>query len=192
MRHDGRVPLGFASTKGSLLVATPPLEDPNFHHTVVFMLEHNEEGAVGVVLNRPGGDEAFEELPGWEGVATPPAVIFYGGPVETDGYVAVAKVDQPNIDAWSPLDESLGTVDLSRLPEHVADRFDAVRIFRGYSGWSGGQLDQELALGGWIVVPSEPEDVFSDSPDSLWRDVLRRQGGRLAWIANAPDDLSAN
>ena len=186
------VPLGFSSTKGQLLVAAPPLDDPNFHHTVVFMLEHNDDGAVGVVLNRPGGGDEFVELPGWEDVATPPAVIFYGGPVETDGFVAVAKVQEPDESAWSPLSESLGTVDLTRLPEHVAERFEAVRIFRGYSGWSSGQLDQELAMGGWIVVPSEPDDVFSEQPASLWREVLRRQGGRLAWIANAPDDLSAN
>lgn len=188
----GAVTFDHGSTKGQLLIAAPPLDDPNFHHTVVFVLEHTEEGAVGVVLNRPGDEDDFDELPGWEDVATPPAVIFYGGPVEPDGFVAVAKAREPNEDAWSPLNETLGTVDLARHPEAVADRFDAVRIFRGYSGWSGGQLDHELALGGWIVVPSEPDDLFSDQPDSLWRDVLRRQGGRLAWIANAPDDLSSN
>jgi putative transcriptional regulator len=67
-----------------------------------------------------------------------------------------------------------------------------VRIFRGYAGWGPGQLEGEIESGAWLVLDAEPDDVFAAEPDELWRSVLRRQGGRLAWLASAPDDLSAN
>ncbi len=196
--QDGRVPLGARTTKGQLLVASPPLGDPNFDRSVVFMLEHNEDGAVGVVLNRPDEDLEFDGLDDWVDVLAPPAIGFVGGPVESDALIAVATATGPNDDAWSGLgpdhlgEPMLGTVDLTLHPAEVAETLHRVRIFRGYAGWGGGQLDDELDLGAWIVLPVVVDDLFTESPTQLWRSVLRRQGGRLAWIANAPDDLSAN
>ena len=86
----------------------------------------------------------------------------------------------------------LGSVDLAHDPVVVADRVRRLRVFRGYSGWGPFQLDSELNDGAWIVLPAETVDVFTARPDLLWRAVLRRQGGRLAWLADAPDDLSSN
>jgi putative transcriptional regulator len=187
------------STKGQLLVAAPSLDDPNFHHTVVFMLEHRTDGAVGVVINRPLDGGTLRGLNDWELHLREPATAYVGGPVEVDGLIGIASMRGPvhdehdPVNADLPMDEwVLGTIDLSRSPEQVAAEIGAVRIFRGYAGWGALQLDAELASESWIVVAAEPGDVFSATPFDLWRDVLRRQGGRVAWLANAPDDLSAN
>jgi putative transcriptional regulator len=187
--HDAPIP---GSCKGRLLVATPPLADPNFDRTVVYMLEHSEEGAVGVVLNRPSDDIAPDALSRWQDWMTPPAVLFEGGPVELDALIALARLDGPGDDVWSPVVGDLGSVDLALDPALVAHSVVRLRIFRGYSGWGPQQLDDELNEGAWMVLTADQDDVFSPQPEGLWRDVLRRQGGRLAWVANAPDDLSAN
>jgi putative transcriptional regulator len=181
-----------STTKGRLLLATPPLEDPNFDRTVIYMLEHNSDGAVGVVLNRPGSETSVDGLDDWVDRLSPPYVLFSGGPVETDALIALGRADSPNEEAWSPIVGDLGTLDLNLDPEQVAARMRQLRIFRGYAGWGEFQLDSELSAGAWMVLPADVDDMFTPRPEQLWRDVLRRQGGRLAWIANAPDDLSAN
>jgi putative transcriptional regulator len=159
---------------------------------VIYVLEHSSDGAVGLVLNRPDDDLSLQGLDDWLERLSPPGVVFSGGPVELDALIALARVDSPRADAWSPIVGDLGTVDLSVHPNEVAPHVDRLRIFRGYAGWAGFQLDSEIDAGAWMVLPCEPDDVFSVRPDDLWRDVLRRQGGRLAWLANAPEDLSAN
>jgi putative transcriptional regulator len=112
--------------------------------------------------------------------------------VELDALIALARLTGPAEEAWSPVVGDLGSVDLAHDPALVADRVERLRVFRGYSGWGPMQLDDELAEGAWMVLPAENEDVFVQEPDDLWRAVLRRQGGRIAWVANAPDDLSSN
>jgi putative transcriptional regulator len=187
------------STRGRLLVATPPLDDPNFDRTVVYMLEHHDVGAVGVVLNRPGTDlddvemdDEAEILAAWFHFISPPSAIFVGGPVGDDSLIAVAAGRGRHEAGWGTVTEPLGTVDLSWSPDEVAEHIDALRMFQGYSGWGPGQLEDEIAAGGWMVFDAQPEDVFTNSPATLWRDVVRRQGGHLKWIAESPDDLSAN
>lgn len=196
-RHHGGVLLG-ASTKGRLLLAAPPLVDPNFARSVVLMLEHTESGALGLVLNRPSAEENVPGLEAWEHLVAPPSVVFGGGPVDTDALIGLARADRPaGPDGFAalpdaPMPAGLGTVDLELPPDEVAEQFSGLRIFRGYAGWGAGQLDAELDLGGWIVLPAEPGDVFTETPDDLWRAVLRRQPGRLGWLAGCPDDLSWN
>jgi putative transcriptional regulator len=191
-RHNGAVTPFDPSTKGKLLVATPPLGDPNFDRSVVYMLEHSEAGAVGLVLNRPGPETAVEGLGEWIDRISPPFVVFVGGPVELDALIALASADHPNEEAWTTLQGDVGTVDLSVEPSEVAALVSRLRIFRGYAGWGAMQLESELDAGAWMVLPAEPEDLFTPQPEHLWRDVLRRQGGRIAWVANAPDDLELN
>jgi putative transcriptional regulator len=179
------------------LVATPPLGDPNFDRTVVYVLDHGELGAVGVVLNRADDpdlpvDDGLEALSAWEHLLTPPGRVFAGGPVATDALIALATGDGRHEEAWGPVTDEVGTVDLSLAPDEVADRIDQVRIFRGYAGWGPGQLEGEIDAGAWMVFDVAEGDLFTDRPDHLWRAVVRRQGGRLAWIADAPDDISAN
>lgn len=182
-------------TKGRLLLATPPLEDPNFDRTVIYVLEHHEDGAIGLVLNRPS-DEALEApLDRWIDLQTAPSSVFTGGPVETNAMIGMATtkvlVDAPT-EHLTPISGLIASTDLSADPALVAAHVDSVRVFRGYAGWGGGQLDAEIAEGAWLVLDAEIDDVFSDRPDELWRTVLKRQPGRLSWLALAPDDLSLN
>jgi putative transcriptional regulator len=175
-----------------LLLATPPLDDPNFDRSVVYMMEHSAEGAVGVVLNNPTDETALHGLDLWMDLVAPPAVVFNGGPVQFDALIAIAELTRPREDAWSPILPDLGSVDLARDPVDVADEIGRVRMFRGYAGWAPGQLDSELDEGAWMVFDALRSDVFHSDPDDLWRLVLRRQRGRVAWLANAPDNLSMN
>lgn len=175
-----------------LLVATPPLVDPNFDRTVVYMLEHTDTGAVGVVLNRPREEEPPDQLHAWTSHLVAPACLFQGGPVELDALIALARLDHPIDGAWSQVVGGLGSIDLTLDPSEVAAGVLALRVFRGYSGWGPSQLDEELAVGAWMVFDALPDDVFTADPDGLWRRVVARQGGRVAWLANAPDDLSTN
>jgi putative transcriptional regulator len=94
--------------------------------------------------------------------------------------------------AWSQVVGGLGSIDLTLDPSEVAAGVLALRVFRGYSGWGPSQLDEELAVGAWMVFDARSDDVFTAEPDGLWRRVVARQGGRVAWLANAPDDLSTN
>jgi len=190
------------STRGRLLVATPPLGDTNFDRTVVYMLEHSGLGAVGVVINRvdstvSDADElvtAFDlaALREWRPYLAQPAVVFVGGPVGEDSLIALARGVGRSDEGWSAVTRTIGTVDLSLSPDEAAQHIDSVRIYRGYAGWSGGQLDAEIDAGAWMVFDCLDDDLFSSAPEQLWRTVVRRQGGRMAWIAEAPDDLSAN
>ena len=181
-----------APTKGMLLVATPPLVDPNFDRTVVLMLEHSDSGAIGLVLNRPSETAVADALPGWEGLAADPATVFAGGPVSTDAAIALGSARHADAGGgWEPLVGAVGTIDLHRDPDDIADDIASVRIFAGYAGWGPGQLESELAANAWLVVPASPDDALGD-PDDLWRRVLLRQGGHTAWLANAPADPSLN
>ena len=192
MSPDGGAP---ASTKGSLLVAVPLLDEPTFHRTVIYMLKHNEDGAVGLVLNRPTSQAHVPGLDSWMHELSQPQVVFNGGPVQEDAFIAVAAIAltlADDIEGFAPLENGLGTVDLSILPDEVAETLRQLRVFRGYSGWGAGQLDDELSEGSWLVLRGEPDDVFCADPPSLWRTVLRRSGGHAALLSHAPDDLQWN
>ncbi|HSM66265.1 MAG TPA: YqgE/AlgH family protein [Ilumatobacteraceae bacterium] len=186
---------GTSPTKGRLLVATPPLEDANFDRTVIFVLEHHDEGAIGVVINRPSYEALDEPLDRWIDLQSAPSSVFTGGPVEESALIALAETTQPlsgEEEYLSPIVGTIASADLTADPALVAAEVKGVRVFRGYAGWGPGQLEGEIDAGAWLVLDSEPGDVFSAEPDELWRTVLRRQPGRLAWLADAPDDLSAN
>ena len=185
----------FNSHRGRLLVATPELGDPNFERTVVLLLEHTAEGAVGVVLNRPSGtalSEAGADWNGWDAFAAPPDVVFVGGPVARTAVIAVARAvdagDEKTEGFQAVIGDQVGIVDLGVEPRGV----DAVRLFAGYAGWGGGQLEAEMSAGGWFIVDALPTDPLSAEPEELWREVLRRQGGRLALFAACPPDPSLN
>jgi putative transcriptional regulator len=188
------VSFGSAPTRGRLLVAGPPLEDPNFRRTVVFMIEHNEEGALGVVLNRPSPIDLADAVPQWADLAANPPAVFIGGPVEPGAVRGLGRLvaeDPP--EGLTPVHAGIGVLDLEADPVRLVGDVGGVRLFTGYSGWGPGQLEDELAMGGWFVVDAEPDDVTTTEPDDLWRAVLRRQpDDDLARLALFPDDLSAN
>lgn len=184
-----------SSLKGQLLVATPLLGDPNFERAVILMLEHTDDGAVGVILNRPSAAQFIDPLPDWYGFAAYPPVVFVGGPVGPGSAIGLARARNPEddrADGWNQVVGTVGTVDLSLDPDELAIGIEEVRVFSGYAGWGAGQLEEEVEAGAWFVVDAEQDDALSTNPDGLWRSVLRRQGGRLGIFANFPPDPTAN
>jgi putative transcriptional regulator len=181
-----------ASTRGRLLVASPSLSDGYFDRTVVFMLEHSSEGALGVILNRPTDEDRLSELDNWWEVCSTPQSVFSGGPVEPEALIGLGWLDDAAREGWSDIAHGVGTVDLSTPPVEISPVFRGVRIFRGYAGWASGQLEGEMIANAWITANAEPADMFTSDADTLWRRVLKRQGGRISWMAEFPDDLSAN
>ncbi len=185
---------------GALLVATPLLDDPNFRRSVVLVLEHDEDGGtLGVVLNRPSEISVTQVLPSWDSLVTGPSVLFEGGPVQTDSALALAAVpsgEEPlgwrRLHSPTPAVARLGTVDLDAPPEILAGEIAQMRIFAGYAGWTAGQLEAEIKQGAWYLIDAEPGDTFHDDPERLWRMVLRRQPGELAFVATCPDDPQMN
>ncbi len=177
------------SLAGSLLVSRPELADPNFDGTLTLILEHDEEGAIGVVVNRPSHVEITDAYPEWANVADLPSVLFEGGPVETDSLIALGWGER--LDGDLPM--GLTSIDLEQqVPLVIAEGLERLRIFAGYAGWGGGQLEGELANGAWWVVPCIVEDLFRPDPEGIWATVLRRSGGELAWFAHYPKDPSLN
>ncbi|MCW2882999.1 MAG: hypothetical protein JWQ95_7099 [Sphaerisporangium sp.] len=185
---------------GGLLVATPLLDDPNFRRGVVLILEHDEDGGtLGVMLNRPSEVTVTQVLPSWDSLVSGPPVLFEGGPVQTDSALALASVpsgEEPlgwrRLHAGTAAVSKLGTVDLDAPPEILAGEVTQMRIFAGYAGWTTGQLEAEIREGSWYVVEAEPGDTFDSHPSNLWRSVLRRQRGELAFVATCPDDPKLN
>ncbi|WP_327359274.1 YqgE/AlgH family protein [Streptomyces sp. NBC_01304] len=182
-----------SSLTGRLLVATPALADPNFDRAVVLLLDHDEEGSLGVVLNRPTPVGVGDILEDWASLAGEPGVVFQGGPVSLDSALGVGVI--PGDDGplgWRRVHGAIGLVDLETPPELIGAALGSLRIFAGYAGWGPGQLEDELVEGAWYVVESEPGDVSSPVPERLWREVLRRQRSELAMVATYPDDPSLN
>lgn len=180
-----------------LLVAAPALLDPNFADTVILLLDVNDEGALGVVLNRPSPVPVVEVLPEWGPVASDPEVLFHGGPVGPDGALAVGLVGGPADDpegrvGFLEVAGGVGLVDLDTPAALVTEGLAALRVFAGYAGWGAGQLEQEVEEGSWYVVRGEPHDAFHPDTGDLWREVLRRQPDELAWHSTRPADPGLN
>ena len=183
---------------GRLLVATPALGDPHFDRSVVLVLDHDDNGALGVVINRPTPVQVDEVLPDWSPYVTGEPVLFAGGPVGTDSALAVARLsdavgpEDPSPLGFRPVAGGFGLIDLDAPAEVLAPGLAGLRVFAGYSGWSSGQLEAEIAADAWFVVSAMPGDAFSAEAERLWRAVLRRQVGELAWVSTAPDDPTMN
>jgi putative transcriptional regulator len=178
---------------GRLLIATPALEDPNFDRAVVLVLDHDEDGALGIVLNRASAVPVRETLEGWSELAADPPVVFGGGPVEPTAVVALGRGTAEAVtDGSTAILERIQLVDLDRDPVLAAAELERVRVFAGYAGWAPEQLELEIAQGAWFTVPAEPTDVFTDDPEGLWHTVLRRQPGELRLLATFPADPTMN
>jgi putative transcriptional regulator len=178
------------SLKGRLLIAGPGLFDPNFRRTLVLIAEHTDEGALGVVLNRPTGVLAADAVPALAGVVGSDEPLCAGGPVEPQAAVILAEFDRPD-SAEVLVFGSIGFL-IGELGPDSLDGIRRARVFAGYAGWGPGQLEAEMELGGWIVEPALPEDLFTADPEGLWARVLRRKGGTFAMMALMPVDPSMN
>ena len=176
--------------QGQLLIASPGLLDPNFRRTVVLVTEHNEEGAAGLVLNRPSPTAVAEVVPLLELLVEDGEQVWVGGPVQPNAVLVLGEFLDPD-DAAVPLFGALGFPSLDE-PEEVVPMTTRRRVFAGYAGWGSGQLEDELGREDWIVEPALPDDAFTETPDELWGDVLRRKGGIYELVARMPEDPSVN
>ncbi len=182
-----------SSCAGQLLVATPRLLDPNFARTVILVLDHDDEGALGVVINKPSDLPLVSVLPSWADAVASPQSLFLGGPVSPESALAVGVAfgDRPE-SGFQKLAGDYGLVDLDAAPADLVSDLVGLRVFSGYAGWGSGQLEAELTEGSWYVVNAAPTDVLDPDPQQLWRRVLRRQPGSLAYVATFPDDPALN
>jgi putative transcriptional regulator len=180
-----------ASRHGRLLVAAPALEDPNFRRTVVLMLEHSPDGALGLVLNRPTPLVSREALPaGLADLMPEDERVFQGGPVQPEAVILLADFEDAS-QAASIAFGSVGIVDPeTEIAGHGGVR--AIRAFGGYAGWGAGQLERELAEDAWVDAPADAADVFTDDHRGLWSRVLERKGGSWRLIARMPEDPTVN
>lgn len=180
-------------TTGRLLVSTPQLDDGVFHRSVILMLQHDDNGAQGVVLNKPMGAEVDAVLPGWGEHIASPQTLFQGGPVQLDSALGLVMVGDDELPPGSQrLFGSVAIIDLDTPPLLVMPEVGGLRIFAGYAGWSAGQLEGELRRGSWFVVDSLPGDLLTADPDHLWEQVLLRQRDELAFVAYYPSDPELN
>ena len=179
------------SVRGQLLVAGPALLDPNFWRTVVLVVEHNEEGALGLVLNRPSETNVGEAVPELAAVIEGDEQLFIGGPVQPSAVIVLAQFEDPTDAALLAFDD-VGVLGTGPSSEELATGIRAGRAFLGHAGWGPGQLDGELERGDWILEPARLGDAFSTRARGLWSEVLTRKGGSYALVARMPSDPSMN
>jgi putative transcriptional regulator len=176
--------------QGHLLIASPSLLDPNFKRTVVLITEHGEEGAAGLVLNRPSPAPVAELVPQLEPLVDDGEQVYVGGPVQPNAVLVLGEFVDPD-DAAVQLFGSLGFPALDE-PDEIVPVTTRRRVFAGYAGWGAGQLEDELEREDWILEPAQPDDAFTEAPDELWADVLRRKGGVYELVSRMPEDPSVN
>ncbi|MBL89133.1 MAG: hypothetical protein CL517_02515 [Actinobacteria bacterium] len=179
------------SFRGKLLLATPELMDSNFHRSVVLVIEHNNDGAIGVVLNRQTEITSTEVLPKWVFSSSSDSLLFWGGPVQQESLLALGLLNQDSAALQNNLLNRITVIDLN---QEIIDSelFTSARLYSGYSGWSPGQLNAEISSGGWIVAEANDNDPFVDQPTDLWSEVLERQEGFISRLAQYPDDPRMN
>jgi len=179
------------STRGQLLIAGPTLGDPNFWRTVVLIVEHNDEGALGLVLNRPSETTVGEAVPQLLELVDPDEDVLVGGPVQQSSVIVLAEFEDPDDAAMLAFDD-VGILGNGSGPQDSGVGVRTARAFAGHAGWGPGQLDGELERGDWILEPARRDDAFTAEPRALWGSVLTRKGGTYALIARMPADPSVN
>jgi putative transcriptional regulator len=172
------------SLRGQLLIAAPSLFD-YFRRTVVLVLEHSPEGAVGVVLNHESQTRVAEAVPALAALARADELVRVGGPVSPESVVALGEFDDVG-EAGTVVVGSLGTLD----PDAENESLLRLRVYAGYAGWAAGQLDDELEQEAWLVMPAQPGDPFQDG--DIWSEALRRKGGGYRLLSTMPADPSLN
>lgn len=178
------------SLRGHLLISSGGLYDPNFRHTVVLVGEHNAEGALGVVLNRPLNVTVEQAIPQLSDLVPPGESLYQGGPVQPDSPVLLAELADPDL-ADVLVFGGVGFL-VGEVSADVQPSVFKARVFAGYSGWGPGQLESEMAVDSWIIDSAQVEDVFTNAPDKLWSKVLERKGPEYQMLSRMPYDPSTN
>jgi putative transcriptional regulator len=180
------------SLKGKLLLATPALFDPNFRRTVVLVGEHGEEGAMGLVLNRPSEVTVGDAVPPLAAVTGEDALVYVGGPVQPEAVLVLGEFEDPASAATLVVGD-VGFASSEGDLELLAGMTRQARVFAGYAGWGPGQLEAELEEESWLVEPADGVNVFPAPGDDLFGAVLRTKGGTTNRVlALMPEDPSLN
>lgn len=161
--------------KGVLLVASPSLSDPNFHQTVLLIIEHGRGGTVGLILNRPTNVLLSEVLPDFTVLKRTPYRLFAGGPVNQTQLVLLFRLTQVLPDTRQIVGEIY--VGTPRVLERIMTQprpTESFRAFAGFAGWAPGQLEHEMLEGAWGILPSDPFSIFDKDPATLWPDSITR------------------
>ena len=181
---------------GTLLLANVDLLEPTFRRSVIYVVEHNDSGTLGVVLNRTSEMAVYNVLPQWTDLVVKPKTMFIGGPVKRDSALCLGLLrvgaDPEGMPGLRHVAGRIVMVDLDADPELLVAVVEGVRIFAGYSGWTIGQLEGEIERDDWIVLSALASDVLFTPRVDLWATVLRRQPLPLSMLATHPIDLSRN
>jgi putative transcriptional regulator len=178
--------------RGQLILASPALTDPNFARAVVLIAEHTEEGAMGLVLNRPATSTVQDAVPDLAWLTGADEPVYVGGPVAETAVIVLAEFDRPEL-AGALVEDDLGFIGADADDEERLDgAVRRARVFAGHAGWGPGQLEEEVAEEAWIVEHPRRDEVFTAAPKELWADVLRRKGRRYALLATMPPDPTLN
>ena len=172
------------------MIAGPSLQDSNFFRTVVLMIEHSDEGALGLVLNRPSQTTVGEAVAELEQLLDLDDLLFIGGPVQPSSLIVLSEFEDTGEAALLAFDDVGVLATGASLDEAAGVRRS--RAFVGHAGWGPGQLDAEIERGDWILEPAQREDAFADQPTELWESVLTRKGGNYRLVARMPTDPSMN
>lgn len=177
-------------------MSSTDLVEPAFRRTVIYMIEHNENGSLGVVVNRSSDTALHDVLPQWTSLAARPELLFVGGPVKRDSALCLATLRTgayvTDVPGLRRVHGRVVMVDLDSDPDVVAPLVEGVRVFAGYSGWTYGQLESELQRDDWIVISALASDVLAPARVDVWAQVLRRQPLPLAMLATHPIDVERN
>jgi putative transcriptional regulator len=205
--HDGLVaqhedpedfiaPTAHRVRAGTLLLANTDLLEPTFRRSVIYIVEHNDGGTLGVVLNRPSETAVYNVLPQWAKLSAKPKTMFIGGPVKRDAALCLSVLrvgaEPDGVPGLRHVAGRTVMVDLDADPDSIAALVEGVRIYAGYSGWTIGQLEGEIERDDWIVLSALPSDVLVQPRVDLWGRVLRRQPLPLSLLATHPIDISRN
>ena len=194
--EDYIAPAAHRVRAGTLLLANTDLLEPTFRRSVIYIVEHNDGGTLGVVLNRPSETAVYNVLPQWAKLSAKPKTMFIGGPVKRDAALCLSVLrvgaDPDGVPGLRHVAGRMVMVDLDADPDSIAPLVEGVRIFAGYSGWTIGQLEGEIERDDWIVLSALPSDVLVQPRVDLWGRVLRRQPLPLSLLATHPIDISRN
>lgn len=178
------------------MLANTDLLEPTFRRSVIYVVEHNDGGTLGVVLNRPSETAVHNVLPQWSDLVAKPKTMFIGGPVKRDAALCLgllrAGTDPAGLVGLRHIAGRIVMVDLDADPDVIAASVERARIFAGYSGWTIGQLEGEIERDDWIVLSALPADVLVEPRVDLWSRVLRRQPLPMSLLATHPIDVSRN
>ena len=177
-------PPATGSLTGQLLIASPDIGDPRFAHTVILMVKHDKDGALGITINRPVGEKSIasllegpgEDVSGIEGTLR----IFAGGPVQPDIGFVVHSAEYRREDTISVDEHVAMTANRQILRDIGHHRGPVKTLFAlGYAGWGPGQLENELARHDWFTAPEEPKLIFDDDRANLWEDAMAHRTREL-------------